>query len=290
MQKQKACPVPNRRFWCGGQIHIIVLVLLVVGFIIYANFSGPGIGKWLESYKIKPTPQTPSSSVPDKIKGSLPSSSPPPAELSDVPDTVPPVRLNPKPLLGSALPSETRKTTIGLETNEKATCKHSTVDNVHYDSMQGFFDQVDATSHSTLITTLSEGMGYVYFVKCTDKKGNKNSTDFIINFSVSAPVDVVPPVLSNPSHKGDVLPAETASAVISISTNEFASCRYSTTGGIAYNSMSGSFSQYDQTGRFHVKQITGLTNGKSYDFFVRCKDTAGNANTGDVLISFSVKP
>jgi hypothetical protein len=34
--------------------------------------------------------------------------------------------------------------------------------------------------------------------------------------------------------------------------------------------------------------VTGLANGGSYSFFVRCQDTAGNANANDFTISFSV--
>jgi hypothetical protein len=41
-------------------------------------------------------------------------------------------------------------------------------------------------------------------------------------------------------------------------------------------------------GAAHSTAITGLTNGGSYNYFVRCQDTAGNANTTDFTISFSV--
>lgn len=107
---------------------------------------------------------------------------------------------------------------------------------------------------------------------------------------IPAPVqplkDETPPVVSNPSHRGDALPPDTREVVISVSTDEPASCKYSANPESGrYNSMSW----YDATKRFHVKTITGLANGNSYDFFVRCQDFNGNANTGDVLISFSIK-
>ena len=38
----------------------------------------------------------------------------------------------------------------------------------------------------------------------------------------------------------------------------------------------------------HSTTVTGLTNGGSYSFFVRCQDAATNANTNDFTISFSV--
>ncbi len=34
--------------------------------------------------------------------------------------------------------------------------------------------------------------------------------------------------------------------------------------------------------------MTGLVNGGSYSYYVRCQDTAGNPNTNDFTISFSV--
>lgn len=107
---------------------------------------------------------------------------------------------------------------------------------------------------------------------------------------VPAPVqplkDETPPIISNPSHRGDVLLPDTSEVVISVSTDEPASCQYSANPETGrYNSMSW----YDKTKRLHVKNITGLVNASSYDFYVRCQDFNGNANTSDVLISFSIK-
>ncbi|MBI2041427.1 MAG: hypothetical protein HYT20_00215 [Candidatus Nealsonbacteria bacterium] len=99
--------------------------------------------------------------------------------------------------------------------------------------------------------------------------------------------DRTPPVISNISHQGDVFLPGTREVVISVSTDEPASCRYTANPeSSSWNAMSW----YDETRRFHVKTITGLRDGMSYDFFVRCQDFNGNSNTGNVLISFSVKP
>ena len=229
-------------------------------------------------------------SAPPKAEKKLvpsPALTPQAVSAPELSDTVPPKRSKAQPTGG--LPAETRKTTLGLETDEKATCKYSDeTSGIHYDSMQGEFDQIDSTTHAVLITTLSEGEKYKYYIRCMDEKGNKNIDDFVISFGVKLPEDKTPPVLSNPSHFGDVLPKDTKEVVISITTNEVTSCRYSTIGGVSYNSMPGRFSYYDQTKRFHTKKLTGLENGKAYDYFVRCQDSAKNSNTGDVLISFSV--
>ena len=267
-----------------GQIHIIILAVLVFGFILYTNFSGKPM---FQSSSTKSTPkQETKISAPTTKKETSPQLTPGPAP--SVPDTTPPKRLNPQPKDKSNLPTDTRKTTLGLETDEKAICRYGDVAGVSYDSMRGSFDQTNAASHSVLITTLSEGEKYKYYIRCMDEKGNKNIDDFVISFGVKLPEDKTPPVLSNPSHFGDVLPKDTKEVVISITTNEVTSCRYSTIGGVSYNSMPGRFSYYDQTKRFHTKKLTGLENGKAYDYFVRCQDSAKNSNTGDVLISFSV--
>lgn len=202
---------------------------------------------------------------------------------------MPPRRLNVDPKDKSSLPADTRYVILSLETDEKATCRYTdTASGIAYGSMQGKFAQVNSALHSALITGLNEGGKYKYYIKCVDEKGNANTDDLAVSFEVKIPQDQTPPVVTNPSHRGDILAADTKTAVMSVSTNEPATCRYSTNAGTSYNSMSGSFSYYDQTKQFHVKQISGLVNGKSYDFFIRCKDMAGNANTGDVLISFSV--
>ncbi len=96
--------------------------------------------------------------------------------------------------------------------------------------------------------------------------------------------DVTPPVLSNGAPTG-TLASGTTQANVSFLTNENANCRYSTTPGVAYSSMTNTF-----TGTLlsHSKIMTGLTDGNTYTYYVRCSDTIGNANTADYPISFSV--
>jgi hypothetical protein len=72
---------------------------------------------------------------------------------------------------------------------------------------------------------------------------------------------------------------------LSLSTNESATCRYGTILGVAYSSMT----DFTTTGgTTHSKIITGLSNGKSFTYYVRCRDSIGNVNTDDFTISFSV--
>ena len=99
------------------------------------------------------------------------------------------------------------------------------------------------------------------------------------------PTDTAPPTLSNPSPTG-TLSTNTTQTTISLTTNETATCRYSTTPNTAYASMTNTFSTTG--GTTHSQIITGLSDGNSYNYYVRCIDEAGNPNTDDFNISFSI--
>jgi hypothetical protein len=100
------------------------------------------------------------------------------------------------------------------------------------------------------------------------------------------PTDTFPPVRSNGSPTG-VLATGTTQTTLSLTTNENATCRYATTTGISYSSMTNTFSMTG--GVSHSRTITGLINGTTYNYYVRCQDTAGNYNTDDYTITFSVR-
>lgn len=97
--------------------------------------------------------------------------------------------------------------------------------------------------------------------------------------------DVIPPQPSNGQPTG-ALSAGTTSTTISLTTNEAASCRYSTTPGVAFSAMSNVFSTTGGTS--HSTLVTGLSNGGSYTYYCRCQDSAGNSNTNDFNIGFTV--
>lgn len=98
-------------------------------------------------------------------------------------------------------------------------------------------------------------------------------------------VDTQPPVRTNGVPSG-TLASGTTSIVVSLSTSENATCRYATQAGVAYGSMTGSFSA---TGAMsHSFTATGLTSGTSYSMYVRCQDGAGNVNPDDYVIAFNV--
>ncbi len=97
--------------------------------------------------------------------------------------------------------------------------------------------------------------------------------------------DTTPPVRSNGQPTG-TLSAGTTQTTMSLNTNEAATCRYSTTSNTQYSSMTNTYQTTGGTS--HSTLITDLQNGTTYNYYNRCQDTAGNANTDDYLITFSV--
>jgi hypothetical protein len=97
--------------------------------------------------------------------------------------------------------------------------------------------------------------------------------------------DTTPPARFNGSPSGSI-PAGTTQTTMSLATNENATCKFATNAGTAYSSMTNTFSTTGGTN--HSVNITGLQNGQSYNRYIRCIDSSGNANTDDFTISWSV--
>lgn len=266
-----------------GQIQIIAfLFIIIVAVVLFFVFSG--------SKEEEGTPEANSLSQPvfqEESVISSPREEEIPFSPSPVSDNYSPYRFNGQPS-GGGLPSETRKTFISLETDEKAICRYGSVSGLSYYSMNRIFSNTDSIFHSTQVTGLSEGQGYIYYIKCIDEYGNANTDDFYIYFTVKTPDDFTPPVRSNQYPNGDILHYGTTNTIIGISTNEPAYCRYSTKSGTSYESMKYKLSD-NGTKKYHTAKVSGLVSGQSYNFFVRCKDLENNVNTGDVMISFSIK-
>ncbi len=97
--------------------------------------------------------------------------------------------------------------------------------------------------------------------------------------------DTTPPTLSNGS-PASTLTSGTTQTTLSVTTDENATCKYSTTPNTDYSSMAKTFTTTGGTS--HSTTITGLSDGNSYTYYVRCEDSANNANATDYKISFSV--
>lgn len=145
-------------------------------------------------------------------------------------------------------------------------------------------DTTMTTSHSVILSGLFASTTYHYRVISKDAATNtaifSDST-----FTTSAVSDTTAPVRSAGSPSG-TLASGTTSTTISITTDESATCRYSTTAGVAYASMGTTFSTTGGTAQSTT--VSGLTNGDAYNYYVRCSDTSSNVNTSDYTISFTV--
>jgi hypothetical protein len=84
----------------------------------------------------------------------------------------------------------------------------------------------------------------------------------------------------------ETLPAGTTQATLSLVTDVDATCRYSLVAGVAFESMPNTFTTTGTT--THETTVTGLSDGGSYNFYIRCMDSAGNVNTSDFTINISV--
>ena len=97
--------------------------------------------------------------------------------------------------------------------------------------------------------------------------------------------DTTPPERDNAQPSQD-LPAGTTSATLSLTTNENATCRYSTIAETEFALMESSFSGTESM--THSTEITGLEDEQTYIYYCRCRDTKGNINIDDFEISFSI--
>ncbi len=96
--------------------------------------------------------------------------------------------------------------------------------------------------------------------------------------------EVEPPLRFNGGPMG-VISGTTLIVELSLETDEFALCRYSTASGTPYLSMGNEFGSSFVT--VHAKEIAVATS-TAYSFFIRCIDDEGNVNIDDYEISFTV--
>ena len=128
-------------------------------------------------------------------------------------------------------------------------------------------------------TTSASNASHTLLAVATDNYGNVATSS-----PVTVTVDNAAPVRSGGSPSGSQT-AGTTQITLSLTTDENATCKYSTTAGTAYGSMTG-FSTTGETS--HSSTISGLSNGQSYSYYIRCQDSSSNANSDDYTISFSV--
>jgi hypothetical protein len=111
---------------------------------------------------------------------------------------------------------------------------------------------------------------------------------FIIENVNIGPIDtteIIPPERFNGAPVGEIS-GTTLVVEMSLETNEFSHCRYSTASGTPYFSMSSTFSPFNFW-TVHSVELA-VSTSTSYTFYIRCIDDEGNVNIDDYEISFSV--
>lgn len=143
--------------------------------------------------------------------------------------------------------------------------------------------KTSATSGNNTVTfnALAVGTHSNCTIKVTDTYGNQSAALAVNSFTI----DTTPPVISGTSPSG-TLSVGTTAVTFSLTTNENATCKYSTTTGTSYASMTNTFSTTGATSQ--STKVSGLSPGNTYNYYVRCQDTAGNADASDYSISFSI--
>jgi hypothetical protein len=103
--------------------------------------------------------------------------------------------------------------------------------------------------------------------------------------STSTPADTTPPEVSQAAPSGQQ-PAGTTSVTMQVTTNENATCRYSTAPNIVYSLMPAAFATTG--GTTHSTTISGLFDGQTYSRYVKCIDSAGNAGPADATVTWGI--
>ncbi len=140
----------------------------------------------------------------------------------------------------------------------------------------------DATStySTTWDTTAVADGSYSIVAVARDLTGNRATSS-----ARTLVVDNTAPIISNIAPvNATVLPVDTTSTSLTVDTNETSLCRYSTSSGAAFGSMTD-FSSTNSTS--HSTTISGLGPYTTYNYYVKCQDEAGNT-TADSTTSFSV--
>jgi hypothetical protein len=207
-------------------------------------------------------------------------------KVNNIIDNLAPVITNMSP--NEELAEWTTSTSISLNTNEIATCKYSLTQDTNYESMEFTFSNTNSINHSTQVDWLENGGNYTYYIRCKDQWGNENIIDTQLNILVEQTVivDDVPPLITNIKPESQ-LSRNIKEVQLSFNTDELATCKYSETANIDYESMTYSFSETNSL--FHSAQINNLHDWINKKLFVKCIDENGNINASDKEVQITVK-
>jgi len=149
---------------------------------------------------------------------------------------------------------------------------------------QTIISSVDGAS-GVYLWTIPKGMKQAFnYILRIYEKGNVDLFDESSSF-FNIVIDSVAPVRSDAGPSG-ALSSDTLETLISLETDERATCRYTTRSTVDYYSMIDTFDTTDATS--HATLVTGLRSGNAYTYYVKCLDVAGNRNFLNFRIEFTV--
>ena len=141
---------------------------------------------------------------------------------------------------------------------------------------------------ATNMPSLSTSTAATTSVMASTSTSTSVSTSTASASASKPPADTTPPVRSNGS-PGNVLPMDSKKITISLTTNEAARCYWANTPNTAFEQMSSALNA-STNGMSHSYLLSlPATPMGDYAFFVRCRDSAMNANKTDYPILFSVE-
>lgn len=140
----------------------------------------------------------------------------------------------------------------------------------------GSEDTSSAYSVAWDTTGLSDGEYELIAVARDDDDQYATST------TVTVTVDNTAPVRSSGSPTTNI--AAGFATTLSLDTNEVATCKYATSTGIAFGSMTVFVSTASTT---HSTPLTRLAAGTTHNYYVKCQDAQANTNSTDYTISFT---
>ncbi len=171
----------------------------------------------------------------------------------------------------NSLSAGTHSSVLSLSTNKNAVCKYSNTVNTLYSDMTNTFSVTGGTSHTQVLSGLTNGTSYRYYVRCADDN-TVTTADYVIAFAVSAAIsDTTPPVLTAPV----ITPAAT-SAHVQFSTDE------ATAVTVDYGLTTAYGNQVTATlATLHGIVIPNLALDTTYHIKITARDAAGNQSVSN---------
>ncbi len=145
-----------------------------------------------------------------------------------------------------------------------------------------YLTSVSGTSYSD--TGLQPGQLYSYTVSAFDQRANESDQSPTVSATTFAYSTNAPnPSAGSPT---GTLAIGTTQTLLSLVTDVAANCKYGRVAGTTYVNLPYVFATTGST--THSTMLTGLTNGNTYTYYIRCQSLYGYPMTSDYIVSFAI--